>query len=69
MTGTERDLTAIEAERRRVRETYLRPPSERPGTLIRLSFRSPSTSTWGSISSRATTPGSNTTGAPASRYA
>ena len=35
MTGTERDLTAIEAERRRVRETYLRPPSERPASTAR----------------------------------
>ena len=35
MTGTERDLTAIEAERRRVRETYLRPPGERPASTAR----------------------------------
>ena len=35
MTGIERDLTAIEAERRRVRETYLRPPSERPASTAR----------------------------------
>ena len=35
MTGTERDLTTIEAERRRVRETYLRPPSERPASTAR----------------------------------
>ena len=35
MTETERDLTAIEAERRRVRETYLRPPGERPASTAR----------------------------------
>jgi catechol 2,3-dioxygenase-like lactoylglutathione lyase family enzyme len=35
MTGTERDLTAIAAERRRVRETYLRPPGERPASTAR----------------------------------
>ena len=35
MTGIERDLTAIEAERRRVRATYLRLPSERPASTAR----------------------------------
>src|SRR6185312_2770327 len=43
--------------------------SEAPGTAITESLRGPSPSTRASISSRATTPGTNTTGAPASRNA
>ena len=35
MSGIERDLTAIGAERRRIRETYLRPPGERPVSTAR----------------------------------
>ena len=35
MTGTERDLTAIEAERDRIRTTHLKPAGERPASTAR----------------------------------